>query len=125
MKNLFLIFLLAGSYASAKSLTCTSDDFNPNNYDGQQAVIEISDNGTLSKVTLKEGSWGVSEDSIVENLQIVSQRSGLVVYSFDLDDDNYNHRLIVKAGSNSVSYQFMAQGDDRSYAVKYELKCSE
>lgn len=118
-----LMSFLNTSYASEK-LTCKSDDFNPEKYDGQALTVTFNETGKLTEVKKVEGSW-FGDTGVVKNPKILSSSSKRIVYEVNFNNDEYDGRVIVSSVRpvTKITYQFSYADDEQNRTSTSVLSC--
>ncbi len=123
MKAFVLVAILSLSgFANAKVITCTSHDFDAQNYNGVSLNLTIGDDGKLLSAVENEGTpgAGLAPDN---NPKLVNVNSKAAVYSVNFQSDSWNQRLIIPHGSSVVKYTFSYATDEQYETADYILEC--
>lgn len=122
---LVLICLFSAfAWAGKGTLTCTSSDFNPKNYDGQGLRITFDAADNVTKIEKMHGSW-FCDDKIVMNPDVLATRGDFTIYEVNFGCDEWNGRLALHANpkDHQNSYSFTWADDERNRRTTSILSC--
>lgn len=126
MKTSVFIFILSFSMnLYAVELICKSDDFNPENYEGQSLALELNQSGTITKISKMTGSWFCDQGQI-SNPTIIAENADTLTYDADFKCDEWDAQLVVTKISmidSKVTYKFTWSDDESDKIYESELFC--
>jgi hypothetical protein len=118
------ILALANISQAAQELTCLSQDFSPENFQGQGLKVSLDDHSKLVAIKKMPGS-AFGDTGTISNPKVLSKYITGTVYDANFGHGElYGHLVVPDAKKVTyVYYEFSYSEDDESKVVQSFLNC--